>query len=391
MKTQLLNALKVFALALVLSFGMSYAFAWTAPAATPPGGNVVAPINTSATAQIKAGPLTVGSIISGSSTTTKLSIMDTISGITTGLNVAPFYVPASTYTYGYCTAGNGYVSSCGPGPYYRWVSGTGTNPAYGGTTFNAADSNGTVRNLALQTNTGNVGIGTNNPPNKLTVAGTIGATGDICTSTTGSSICLGSLPVAASHGNQLFTSSGTFTVPSGVTKVLVSAVGKGGKGGTNGYWSVASGGALAAYGGGGGGGETVMPRSITVTPGDSYAVYVGNAASVDSSFEMGVSPYTKLLVAKMGGAGGNSYVTYSFNTATGKQTSTLTIGTGGAGGNSGTLASGASGTAGTTSSAGVGGASFVGQAGSAGFVGSGYGGGGGSDTFGAPGFVVVEW
>lgn len=62
MRNQLLNATKVITLAVILSFGLSYAIAWTAPAATPPGGNVDAPINTGSTAQTKAGNLTVSGL-----------------------------------------------------------------------------------------------------------------------------------------------------------------------------------------------------------------------------------------------------------------------------------------------------------------------------------------
>jgi len=62
MSNNIINAMKVSVLAVVISFGLSYALAWTAPTATPPAGNVSAPINTSATAQTKAGGLTVGSI-----------------------------------------------------------------------------------------------------------------------------------------------------------------------------------------------------------------------------------------------------------------------------------------------------------------------------------------
>ncbi|KKT09763.1 MAG: hypothetical protein UV86_C0002G0006 [Candidatus Nomurabacteria bacterium GW2011_GWB1_43_20] len=58
----IIQALKVVALALILSFGISYVYAWTAPTMTPPNGNVSAPINTSSTAQTKSGGLTVGSI-----------------------------------------------------------------------------------------------------------------------------------------------------------------------------------------------------------------------------------------------------------------------------------------------------------------------------------------
>lgn len=58
MKTNILNALKVSTLAIVLSFGLSYALAWTAPSTTPPTGNISAPINTSDTAQVKNGDFT---------------------------------------------------------------------------------------------------------------------------------------------------------------------------------------------------------------------------------------------------------------------------------------------------------------------------------------------
>lgn len=66
--TKLLNALKVSTLALILSFGVSYALAWTAPLSAPPAGNVSAPLNTSATAQTKVGQLIVGSLNAGAGT-----------------------------------------------------------------------------------------------------------------------------------------------------------------------------------------------------------------------------------------------------------------------------------------------------------------------------------
>lgn len=53
------QTIKVLVLALVLSFGLSYVYAWTAPTATPPGGNTAAPINTGSTNQIKIGGLTM--------------------------------------------------------------------------------------------------------------------------------------------------------------------------------------------------------------------------------------------------------------------------------------------------------------------------------------------
>jgi len=64
---KLSTTIKISALALVLSFGLSYALAWTAPTATPPGANVAAPINASATSQTKSGDLTLGRLFTTAS------------------------------------------------------------------------------------------------------------------------------------------------------------------------------------------------------------------------------------------------------------------------------------------------------------------------------------
>lgn len=53
------QVLKVSMLALVLSFGLSYVYAWTAPTQSPPNGNVSAPINTSAVSQTKSGDIAI--------------------------------------------------------------------------------------------------------------------------------------------------------------------------------------------------------------------------------------------------------------------------------------------------------------------------------------------
>lgn len=62
MSKQIFSSLRITALAIVLSFGVSYVYAWVAPTVTPTGGNRPEPINVSATAQTKSGGLTVGSI-----------------------------------------------------------------------------------------------------------------------------------------------------------------------------------------------------------------------------------------------------------------------------------------------------------------------------------------
>lgn len=63
MTNKIFSALKVVTLAIVLSFGLSYVYAWTAPATNPPTGNVSAPINTGADLQSKGGGLTVKNFI----------------------------------------------------------------------------------------------------------------------------------------------------------------------------------------------------------------------------------------------------------------------------------------------------------------------------------------
>ncbi len=70
-----------------------------------------------------------------------------------------------------------------------------------------------------------------------------------------------SLAASAQSGSQEFTTSGSFTVPAGVSEIFVEVVGAGGNGGYNGT------------GGGGGGGYA--SGNFTVTPGDVLDVAIG--------------------------------------------------------------------------------------------------------------------
>jgi hypothetical protein len=74
---------------------------------------------------------------------------------------------------------------------------------------------------------------------------------------------------------QTFTSTGTWTAPTGVTSVDVICVGGGGGGG---YASVGSTSAYQTVGGGGGGGQ-VARASVDVTPGTVYNVTVGTGGT----------------------------------------------------------------------------------------------------------------
>jgi hypothetical protein len=94
------------------------------------------------------------------------------------------------------------------------------------------------------------------------------------------------------HGRQVFTSSGTFSVPTGVTNVKVTVIGAGGNGGngTN-SWS---------DGGGGGAGGYVVDY-VNVTSGGTASVTVGtNGGTRTSSFAGGST------ITATGGSNGNN-------------------------------------------------------------------------------------
>ncbi|HEY4616705.1 MAG TPA: hypothetical protein VIH09_00735, partial [Flavobacterium sp.] len=101
-----------------------------------------------------------------------------------------------------------------------------------------------------------------------------------------------------------FTTTGTFTVPAGVTSITIEAWGGGGTGG----------GALGnpSGAGGGAGGAYVRNNSLSVTPGASYAVTVGIQTTgtlgngqdgYPSSFALSSTPAI-LLINAVGGNGG---------------------------------------------------------------------------------------
>lgn len=75
---------------------------------------------------------------------------------------------------------------------------------------------------------------------------------------------------------QSFTTSGSWTCPTGVTRVTVECWGGGGPGGN------ASNGATSGKGGGGAGGSYAR-KLVTVTPGTSYTVTVGAQQSTNAT------------------------------------------------------------------------------------------------------------
>ena len=188
--------------------------------------------------------------------------------------------------------------------------------------------------------------------------------------TSGSSSASNSITATVPTSQQLFNSAGTYswTAPTGVTKVSVVAVGGGSNGGTGGS---------ASSGGGGGGGGLAYVNDITVTPGSSYAVVVGNRGTGGSCSCMSGenSTFNGSTVVATGSSHTNRHSNGSGGTA-----STGTGGTGGSGG-SGTLGggqnrgAGGGGAAGYSGNGGNGGS--YGGSGTAAAACSGGGGGGG--------------
>lgn len=209
-----------------------------------------------------------------------------------------------------------------------------------------------------------------------------------------------SLTTTTFANRQLFTSSGTFTAPAGVTQVYATIVGAG---------AGAGGGRAAGGGGGGGGGEAIIRFPITVTPTAEYAITVGakgtggaaNADGTDGGYSQWVSSTYRALGGSKGAYLGTGGAGGAANVLTGSNNSGNS---GGAGGNFYSLAGGSGGTSDAGGGAG-GGGSFAGRGGAGGDVnvagnngtgyGSGGGGGGGSTPKaggdGTDGVVLIEW
>lgn len=163
---------------------------------------------------------------------------------------------------------------------------------------------------------------------------------------------------------QTFNSSGSFTVPAGVTSITVRAWGAGGGGGN-----------LANATGGGGGGAYAS-SVLTVTPGATYSVSVGTGGTVgnpgdNSSFggTLVVAAGGSSTAGTIGGAGG----TVAASTGT-------TRFAGGKGGDAATNSGGGGGGSATTTGAGGAGDPGSGTTGGNGGTGEGNGGRGGDRT-----------
>lgn len=185
---------------------------------------------------------------------------------------------------------------------------------------------------------------------------------------------------------QIFTSSGSFVAPSGVTLVFITAVGAGG-GGTGGVTNTNG-------GGGGGSGAIIINYPYTVVPGNTYTVTInaGGTAGLDGGstvFDALTIPGGKGATSVAGGLSG-SYLS--------NNTPVIGIGNNGANGEAGT----------GSRYGGAGGGTIFGTGGAGGTSGSdgsnaaantGGGGGGGSSTgasagvggSGASGVLMVNY
>jgi len=119
--------------------------------------------------------------------------------------------------------------------------------------------------------------------------------------------------------SESFTSSGTFSVPSGITSADVLVVAGGGSGGT----TTASGGVQGGGAGGGGSGGLIFYPAYPISPGGTITITVGcggvhpngseatGVSGQDSVFgspgDPGFSPTSSVLTAKGGGGGGRGH------------------------------------------------------------------------------------
>lgn len=103
-------------------------------------------------------------------------------------------------------------------------------------------------------------------------------------STLGTSGFLSLDKMIQAHGSQTFTANGTFTVPEGVTKILVTACGGG---------ASSNRGTTTNYAAGGQGGACILKKAFNVTPGQKISITVGKGGIYES---------------KIGGVAGNPTV-----------------------------------------------------------------------------------
>lgn len=169
------------------------------------------------------------------------------------------------------------------------------------------------------------------------------------------------------------SSSGTFTIPAGITRLKVTVIGGGGGGGNR------------TDGGGGGGGGAAIKWLTSVTPGNTLAYSVGAGGAADASGSTSSVSSGTQSISTISATGGTSPVGIGCGVGGAGSGGDLNISGNGGGyrgyndGNSGGGSLYAGGGAGANS---AGGGRQAGQP---------YGGGGGAQNAGATGVIVFEY
>jgi hypothetical protein len=149
--------------------GVSLVYSWTGPTQTPPGGNVDAPINVSGTAQVKTGALSIGGLlqVGGFKMTSGAGAGKVLTSDASGL--ASWQTGGGASGVSQIIAGTNITISPTTGTGVVTINSTG-----GGGYWALSGTN------IYNTNTGNVGIGTTTPSQKLDVAGYVKGQSGLC-------------------------------------------------------------------------------------------------------------------------------------------------------------------------------------------------------------------
>ena len=235
--------------------------------------------------------------------------------------------------------------------------------------------NGNVNTNGLDVN-GNINVTGN-----IKLNGVMGTPGQVLGVNPSGNLTWMNVPNPGFSNFQVFNSAGNFTVPAGITKIMIEVWGAGGAGsGTPG----------AGFGGSGGGGGGYGKSIFSVSPATQYSVTIGAGGTgvINGSGNAGGASSFDVLISAFGGGGGPFGGGHGGGgSASGSAAFSIPGGTGGNGGNNSPSGSGGDGGGG-------------GGTGAPGGGGSGTSPGGGGSGTGVPGFaggnggngrVVVWW
>lgn len=245
-------------------------------AALPVGTNAIQAGAVTAS-QIAANTITAGQIATGAITAAKIAAGAIDAMTITGATIVTNSATGGVYIYaGTPTTGNLIVS----------ISATGGMDAFGNTYPQGLSvSQGEIDGTTIH--------GSSITAGSLS-AGSIGNTAIVNSDFNGGTVDNSNITFDSNGGTLLvyasttttatFTTSGSFTVPAGVTALTVECWGAGGGAAGGGL-----GGGANSGGYGGGGGAYAKVNSLTVTPGNSYAYVVGTGGSGGAPNNLGSS------------------------------------------------------------------------------------------------------